>query len=94
MLHIQTGLELHYKSRYRADAYMPVTQQYYLQDAQVVEGAVLADAFANFRVNRVRFFLKFSHVNQGLIQPGYFVAPGFLQLQRGFGFGVDWLLFD
>ena len=94
VLHIQTGLELHYKSAYYGDAYMPVTQQYYLQDRQLVEGAVLADAFANMRVNRVRFFLKFSHVNQGLFQPGYFVAPGYLQLQRGFGFGVDWLLFD
>ncbi len=94
VLHIQTGLELHYKSAYYADAYMPVTQQYHLQDQQLTEGALLADAFANMRVNRVRFFLKFSHVNQGLFAPGYFVAPGFLQLQRGFGFGVDWLLFD
>ena len=94
VLHIQTGLELHYKSRFYGDAYMPVTQQYYLQDRQLVEGAVLADAFANMRVNRVRFFLKFSHVNQGLFEPGYFVAPGYLQLQRGLGFGVDWLLFD
>ncbi len=94
VLHIQAGLELHYKSAYFGDAYTPVTQQYYLQDRQRVEGAILADAFANMRVNRVRFFLKFSHVNQGLPQPGYFVAPGFLQLQRGFGFGVDWLLFD
>lgn len=94
VLHIQTGLELHYKSKFYGDAYMPVTQQYYLQDSQLVEGAILADAFANMRVNRVRFFLKFSHVNQGLLEPGYFVAPGYLQLQRGFGFGVDWLLFD
>ena len=94
VLHIQTGLELHYKSAYYGDAYMPVTQQYYLQDRKLVEGAILADAFANMRVNRVRFFLKFSHANQGLFQPGYFVAPGYLQLQRGFGFGVDWLLFD
>ncbi|MEZ0486532.1 putative porin [Fibrella aquatica] len=94
VLHIQTGLELHYKSAFYGDAYSPVSQQYYLQDRQLVEGALLADAFANMRVNRVRFFLKFSHVNQGLFQPGYFVSPGFLQLQRGFGFGVDWLLFD
>ena len=92
VLHIQTGLELHYKSAYYGDAYSPVTQQYYLQDRQLVEGAVLADAFANMRVNRVRFFLKFSHVNQGLFEPGYYVAPGYLQLQRGLGFGVDWLL--
>ncbi len=94
VLHIQAGLDLHYKSRYKADAYMPLTGQFYLQNKQEVEGYVLADAFANFRVNRVRLFVKFSHVNQGIISPGYFVAPGFIQMRRAFGFGVDWYLFD
>ncbi|CCH01318.1 hypothetical protein FAES_3310 [Fibrella aestuarina BUZ 2] len=95
VLHIQTGVQLHYKSAYYGNAYNPVTQQYYLQEGQLVEGALLADVFANMRVNRVRFFVKLNHANQGILSPsGYFVAPGFLQLQRGFGFGVDWLLFD
>ncbi|WP_310587245.1 putative porin [Fibrella aquatilis] len=94
VLHIQTGIDVHYKSSYFADAYMPVTQQYYLQNVEEVEGAVLADVFANMRVNRVRFFLKLSHANQGLFGPGYYVSPGFPQIQRGLCFGVDWLLFD
>ena len=94
VLHIQTGIDLHYKSSYFADAYSPVTQQYRLQNDQEVEGAILADVFANMRVNRVRFFLKMSHANQGLFGPGYYVSPGFPQIQRGFCFGVDWLLFD
>jgi hypothetical protein len=93
VLHIQTGIELHHKSAYRGYAYMPVTQQYYLSNEQI-EGAVLADVFANMRVNRVRFFVKMTHANMGLFKPGYYVAPGFLQIQRGLGFGVDWLLFD
>lgn len=94
VLHIQTGLDIHYKSSYFADAYMPVTQQYHIQNVQAVEGALLADVYANMRVNRVRFFLKMSHANQGLFGPGYYVSPGFPQIQRGFCFGVDWLLFD
>ncbi len=94
VLHIQTGLDIHYKSSYYADAYMPITQQYHLQNVQAVEGAILADVYANMRVNRVRFFLKMSHVNQGLFGPGYYVSPGFPQIQRGLCFGVDWLLFD
>ncbi|WP_310587627.1 putative porin [Fibrella rubiginis] len=94
VLHIQTGLDVHYKSSYYADAYMPVTQQYHLQNVQAVEGALLADVFANMRVNRVRFFLKLSHANQGLFGPGYYVSPGFPQIQHGLCFGVDWLLFD
>ena len=94
VLYIQAGIDLHYKSSYYADAYMPVTQQFYLQNRQAVEGAVLADVYANLRVNRTRLFVKLTHANQGVFQPGYFVAPDFLQMRRGFAFGVDWYLFD
>ena len=94
VLYIQAGVDLHYKSAYFADAYTPVTQQFYLQNRQRVEGYVLADLYANLRVNRTRLFVKMSHANQGLLRPGYFVAPDFLQLRRGFAFGVDWYLFD
>lgn len=95
VLHIQTGIDLHYKSAYLANAYMPVTQQYYLQNKQTVEGCVLADLYANLRVNRTRLFVKVSHINQGFLQgPGYFVDPNYLQMRRAFSFGVDWYLFD
>ena len=94
VLYIQAGVELHYKSPYLADAYMPLTQQFYLQDKQRVEGNLLADLYANFRINRTRLFVKLTHANEGLLSPGYFVAPGYLQMRRGFAFGVDWYLFD
>lgn len=94
VLYIQAGIDLHYKSSYYADAYMPVTQQFYLQNRQRVEGYVLADLYANLRVNRTRLFVKLTHADQGLFAPGYFVAPDFLQVKRGFAFGVDWYLFD
>ncbi|GAB2537483.1 putative porin [Spirosoma aerophilum] len=94
VLYIQTGIDLHYKSKYYADAYMPLTQQYHLQNRQQVEGYVLADLYANLRINRTRLFIKLTHANQGLVTPGYYVAPDFLQIRRGFAFGVDWYLFD
>lgn len=94
VLYIQAGAELHYKSAYYADAYMPLTQQFYLQNRQKVEGYLLADVFANLRINRTRLFVKMSHVNQGILQPTYFVAPDYLGMRRSFAFGVDWYLFD
>ena len=94
VLYIQAGIDLHYKSPYYADAYMPLTQQFYLQNRQRVEGYVLADLYANLRVNRTRLFVKLTHANEGVFAPGYFVAPDFLQMRRGFAFGVDWYLFD
>lgn len=94
VLYIQAGVDLHYKSAYYADAYMPVTQQFYLQNNQKVEGVVVADVFANLRVNRVRLFVKMANVNQGFLTPPLYVTPGYLSQRRAFGFGVDWYLFD
>jgi Putative porin len=93
-LYIQTGVELHYKSRFFADAYMPAIQQFHLQNLQEVEGYLQVDVFADMRINRVRLFLKMSHVNQGLGGNGYYVSPGFAGMGRTFNFGVHWLLFD
>lgn len=98
VLYIQVGVDLHYKSAYYADAYMPMTQQFYLQNRQRVEGYLLTDLYANLRVNRTRLFVKLTNANVGsiigLFPPGYYVAPDFLQMRRGFSFGVDWYLFD
>jgi hypothetical protein len=105
VLYIQLGVEMHYKSSYFADRYMPLTQQYYLQKSAdtkdqfhqpfEIAGYLIADAFASFRVQRVRIFFQLSHANQGFMsEPGYFAAPVFTGLSRSFGFGVNWMLFD
>ncbi len=93
-LYIQTGIELHYKSGYYADAYMPAIQQFHLQDKQNIEGYLQADVFADLRINRVRLFFKFAHVNQGIFNGGYYASPGFAGMGRVLAFGVHWLLFD
>ncbi|MEA5140632.1 putative porin [Arcicella rigui] len=93
-LFIHTGLELHYKSNYYADGYMPAIQQFHLQDTQLIKGYVQADVFADMRINRVRLFVKFANVAQGILGNGYYAAPGFAGMGRTFGFGLQWLLFD
>ena len=51
--------------------------------------------FANARINRVRLFAKFAHVNQGLVYGnGYFISPYFPGQPRTLAFGANWLLFD
>jgi Putative porin len=93
-LYIQTGVELHYKSSYYADGYMPAIQQFHLQDKQEISGYLQTDVFADLRINRVRIFVKFAHVNQGLFNGGYYASPGFAGMGRVLAFGVHWLLFD
>lgn len=94
-LYIQTGLELHYRSGYLADAYLPLTGQFYLQNGFRVPGFLLADAFADLRINRVRLFFKAANLTQVLTQRGYFPTPYYPGVPFvPFGFGVNWLLFD
>ena len=93
-LYIQTGLELHYKSGYYADAWLPLTGQFYLQNTFRTQGFVLVDAFADLRINRVRLFIKMANLAQGLFSNGYYPTPYYPGVQRTFGFGVSWVLFD
>ena len=95
-LFIQTGLDINYQSDYFGNAYMPVTQQFYLQDKQTIQGYAQVDVFADLRINRVRVFFKFAHANYRLplIKSNYYAAPGFAGMGRVLAFGVHWLLFD
>ncbi|MEN7551226.1 putative porin [Rapidithrix thailandica] len=93
-LHFQIGLDFHWHSAFYADAYNPVVQQFYLQDRQKVGNYVQADAFVNYRISRVRMFIKFTNIMEGMIKNGYYVTPNYMGQARQFEFGVHWLLFD
>ena len=94
VLYVQVGVSAAYRSSYLADAYMPLTQQFYLQNYFLVDQYAVADAFATLRINRVRILLKMSHINEGLGVAGYYTTPRYLGLQRTFSFGVFWPFFD
>ncbi len=94
-LYMQLGVEMHYKSNYKGDAYMPAIGQFHLQQEFTLRAYPLFEVFANARINRVRLFVKFAHVNQGLVYGnGYFISPYFPGQPRTFAFGANWLLFD
>ncbi|MCF0070770.1 putative porin [Dyadobacter sp. CY261] len=98
VLFIQLGLAARYRSAYLADAYMPITQQFHLQNNTTLNQSTVVDGFANVRITRVRLFFKMSYLNQGgnfgLFPKGYYVTPGYLGLARAFSFGINWPLFD
>lgn len=98
VLFIQIGLAARYRSSYLADAYMPVTQQFHLQNDTRLPQNVVVDAFANVRIKRVRLFFKMAYLNQGgqfgLFPKGYYVTPDYLGLARAFSFGINWPMFD
>lgn len=94
VLFIQAGVSAMYRSSYFADAYMPITQQFHIQNSFEIDQYTVADLFANVRIKRIRLAFKMAHVNQGFGVPGYFQTPGYLGLKRAFSFGINWPLFD
>ncbi|WP_273212181.1 putative porin [Runella zeae] len=94
VLYLQVGAEIHYKSAYYADDYMPLTQQFFLQNRIKTEGVVYSELFLNARIKRVRLFVKMANAAQGLLNPGYFSTPYYPVVGRSLGFGVNWPLFD
>ncbi|MFT4032086.1 MAG: hypothetical protein QM669_06670 [Siphonobacter sp.] len=94
VMYVQFGLDVHYRSSYYADFYQPVTNQFYLNDTYKVPGFVVFDAFADVRINRVRLFIQMKNLGAGVVTKTYMPTPYFPGLQRAFGFGVTWPLFN
>src|SRR2546430_1673729 len=74
-LWLQFGAQARYVSAYMANAYMPETNQFYLQDKKNYGDYVFIDVFFNAQIDRFRFFLLASHINQGLTGGNYMLCP-------------------
>ena len=91
---IQLGVDVQWNSAFRADAYMPITQQFHLQDDFVIGDYLYADLFLDFRLRRTRAFLKVSDVAHQAFGGGYFTTPRYMGQDRQLEFGFSWYLFD
>jgi len=49
------------------------------------------DFFINARIKPVRIFIKIDHITQGYLGNNYTLTPGYLQNDRAFKFGINWL---
>ena len=93
LMHTQIGVEAHLKTAYLADAYMPVSKQFYLQDGLLVPPYPIIDVFVNIQIGQVRGFLKMAHINQPQ-NSGYITTPNFVGMRRAFNIGINWLFFN
>nr|WP_262914581.1 putative porin [Pontibacter vulgaris] len=90
----QFGVEMNLPTDYKPDAYMPVTQQFYLQDNFLFKTYPVVDVFITADIKTLNVFLKMAHVNEGWLEPGYYTTPGFPGMRRSFVFGIKWMFFD
>lgn len=62
-LNLSTGLELIYHTNYKADAYMPFTGQFYLQDSYTTQNRPIANAYLNFMIKRFKGYIRLENLN-------------------------------
>ena len=68
------GFDLFYNTSYYANAYMPSLAVFYQQQEKQLGNYPYFDVFLNIRLKRVRFFLKYEHLNSGWIEKNFFTA--------------------
>jgi hypothetical protein len=93
-LQVQTGVEMHVKSDYKALGYAPAIQQYYIQDNFVSPSFWTTDLFLNGRIKRGRFFVKYINLLQTFTKQGYLPTPGYPNVKSTLDFGFELILFD
>ncbi|MCC6182014.1 MAG: hypothetical protein IT237_09285 [Bacteroidia bacterium] len=94
VLQLQIGFNIQYYSEFYGYAYSPILNQYHTQYYTQVGNYPFVDFFLNARIKPVRIFFKIDHLNQGFTGSNYGLTPGYLQADRAFKFGLNWLFFD
>jgi len=93
-IQVQVGIDAHWRSDYTALGYSPAIQQFYVQDKFVNPAYPLVDVFFNGKLNRGRFFVKYSNLLQIITGTGYLPTPGYRGQVSILDFGFDLILFD
>lgn len=93
-LQLQVGIQGEYFQKFKTYAYMPATNQYYLQNRYYAGEYPFVDVYLNARIRPVQFFVKVENVLYGALGSNYDFVHGYLQPDRAFRFGLTWLFFD
>ncbi|MDR2840439.1 MAG: putative porin [Paludibacter sp.] len=94
VLSVQVGVDLRYHTAYYVPEYMPATGQFFNQQEMKVGNYPVMNVYANLHLKRVRFFVKYYHINQLFMEgvyysmPHYPIAPAILKM------GLTWNFYD
>ena len=93
VLKCDIGADVRYFTKYHAPEYVPSLGQFAVQanESKVdVGGYPIINVYANFHLKRTRFFVMFSHVNEGNGSKEYFLVPHNPLNPRVFRLGLSW----
>ena len=91
---IQPSLTVQYFTKYHADAYMPATRTFYLQNEVEIGNFPFIDLALSIKVKKANIYVAYS--NMFLLTGNYnsFIAPHYPMRDSKFFFGINWRLFN
>lgn len=92
VLDLQIGVDCDYFTRYRGMMYQPATMAFHVQnpeEAISVGNYPFANAYITAKLYKVRFFVLWSHFNQGWFSSDYFSMPHYPLNPRRLQFGLS-----
>jgi hypothetical protein len=87
---LRVGSDFYYNTSYYGYAYMPITDQYYLENSTKLGNYLYIDPFISFRIKTFRMFVKMENVTEGLVPYNYFYALHYPMPDRTLRFGISW----
>lgn len=76
-LRVQFGIDCDYYTKFYAPLYQPATMSFHIQRDTKVGNYPFMNLYANMRLDKARFFVMMSHINQGMTGKNYFSMPGY-----------------
>lgn len=87
-LKLQFGIDCDYYTKYYAPSYQPATMAFYNQREVKCGNYPFMNLYANMKLQKARFYVLFSHINQGWFGKNYFSMPNYPLNPRRFQIGV------
>ena len=91
---LQIGVDCRFNTAYYANAYMPATGIFHLQDETLVGNYPLMNAYVNMHLKQFRVYLMCYNFSGAFMEPTYFAVPGYPLNPIMFKFGLSWNFYD
>ena len=88
-LHLQFGIDCDYYTKYYSPMYQPATMSFANQRKEKIGDYPFMNLYANMKLSKARFYVMFSHINQGWFSNNYFSMPNYPLNPRRFQIGVS-----
>lgn len=91
VLHVQMGVDCDYYTSYNGMNYQPATMSFGVQGADPIKvgNFPMANLYLTAKLYKVRFFVLWSHANQGMFGSKYFALPHYPIDPRQLRFGLS-----